>query len=473
MTQPRQKGRRLHNREGDRVQIHELFARVHVDADFPVTGPDARGRGPEVAVLPAPFAHVVPAPLFGPLVHAIAPPLGLEAVVVPNIDQSNQGLNRVTSLENRVWPGAGIEPVGAGTTRHRAVTGLPFLTVGVASRVARHRELDCFQGRKINLGVSSHRKPELPIAGLGARQRGPEVTTVPAPDRVHVDFVTRPLPHVDVVAIRRHLVGVVGLDVRQVDQAGNRVTLFERRRRIVAGVDPVCVRAARNRTLASQTVWLEVVRDVRLHEHIRVVPVVVDTPSVRVSTVVPATVAGKVLAVLAVLTLVDTEVAVWSPATVVGLVSDVADRHAFADGLTNFDLQCAGEHVTHDRRHTLGTSPTLQNDSAAVAVLALGQLDHTRARRLHSRANDSRARHAVCTEVGGGLEASTPVLVAVGLPVVERPLKCGRLARPTDGEGHLCGQAEECENHFTTHGLLLLVLWLYEHKQNCKCVPSL
>lgn len=65
----------------------------------------------------------------------------------------------------------------------------------------------------------------------------------------------------------------------------------------------------------------------------------------------------------------------------------------------------------------------------------------------------------------GGLKAGAPVVVAVGLPVVERPLERCRLARSADGECHSCEQAEECENHFTTHGLLL-VFCLYIHEQN-------
>lgn len=48
-------------------------------------------------------------------------------------------------------------------------------------------------------------------------------------------------------------------------------------------------------------------------------------------------------------------------------------------------------------------------------------------------------------------ETGAPVLVTVGLPVVERPLERGRLARPTDCECHPGEQAEDCEKRFTTH----------------------
>lgn len=310
------KGRRLQNREGERVKGHEALARVHVDADFPVARPDAGGAGPEVAVLPPPlFVHDVLLVSL-PLLDSIAPELCSESVIHPDIFQTHEPIQRIAILEDLVWRVARVEPIGVGATSHRTVARQAALVVGVTVRIARHRELDCFERHKVRFRVSSHGELELPVARLRLGQAGPEVTAVPAPNRIHVDLVASPLPHVDAVAVRLHLVRVVDLDVRQVDQTGDVVTLLKRRRRIVARVDPIRLGPTRDRTFAHHAVRREVVLgqiQVRLDEHVGVVPVVVDTVRDGIAGVEPAAITGKVFLVLAVSTFVDADVHVRGP----------------------------------------------------------------------------------------------------------------------------------------------------------------
>ncbi len=466
--QQRQKGRRLQNREGERVQVHEPLARVHEDADFPVARPNARGARPEVAVLPAPLLVHDILLVSLPLLDAVAPELRPEGVIHPDIVQTHEPVQRVAILEDLVRPVTRVEPIRLHTARHRTVARQAVLVVGVAVGVARDRELDRLQRNVIRLRVCADGDAELPIARLRIRQPGPEVAPIPTPDRIHVDLVTDPGPHVLPIAVRVHTVGMVDLHVRDVDQGRDVVTLLERGGLVVAGVDPVRLGPARDRTLTGHAIRAEVELrrgHVRLHEHIGVVPLILDAGVRGITAVVPATIAGEVFLVLAVLTLVDAEVDVGIPTAIAGFISQVPDRRALADALADLNLQAAGKHMTHDRRHTFGASPALQDHGSAVANLALGQLDHARAGRFDGRADVGLTRQTIRAQMVR-LVACTPELVAVGLPVVERPLKRGRLARSTDGQSHAREQVEECEKRFTTHVCLRFVRVLF-------CEPNL
>lgn len=337
-----------------------------------------------MAVLPPPLlVHLVV--LVGlPLLDAIAPELCPERVVDPHIFEPHQPINRVAVLEDLIRPVAGVEPIGIGATRHRTVASQPVLVVGIAVRVARHRELDRFERHEVRFRVSSHEELELPVTRLRLGQAGPEVTAVPAPNRIHVDLVTSPLPHVDTVAVRLHLVRVVGLHVRQVDQAGDVVTLLERRCRIVARVDPVRLRPARHRALAHHAIRLEVICDVRLHEHIGVVPEVLHTAARSVPAVGPVAVTAVDLREV---TLMNTDVDVRGPPPIVFVISQVTDRGTLRDALTDANLQGIGVHVTDDRGHAFGARPALHDDRATIAIDPLGKADLPRTRCFDGRAD--------------------------------------------------------------------------------------
>lgn len=130
----------------------------------------------------------------------------------------------------------------------------------------------------------------------------------------------------------------------------------------------------------------------------------------------------------------DTDVTVRRVVTVAMQISirDVADQITLVDVVASTHLETTigrpivsvgfRKHVAHEHGHTFVPGVAFQNDSTAVAVVELCLLDHPSARRVDRQSNRVVTGGAVRSEMVVSV-AGAPVVVTVGLPVIERPLE--------------------------------------------------
>ncbi|OGY78374.1 MAG: hypothetical protein A3B74_01285 [Candidatus Kerfeldbacteria bacterium RIFCSPHIGHO2_02_FULL_42_14] len=136
-------------------------------------------------------------------------------------------------------------------------------------------------------------------------------------------------------------------------------------------------------------------------------------------------------------TLVDANVSVRSVTTIAVIIpiSDVPNQITRADIAASTDLQPGvrhttvsvgfREHMTDENSDTFATRIALKNHGPTVAVVELGFLDDASTGSVNRSTDHVSTRRTVGSEVIVAV-ATTPVVVAVGDPAIERPLEVRR-----------------------------------------------